>query len=174
MKKMIVKFCLLGEGAVGKTSLILRFVKDVYGEKYITTIGTNVTKKVVELQDKNIEMTMMIWDIMGQAGFRQILKNSYFYGAQAGIVVCDLTRRNTFKELEGWIDALHSVAENAHIVIIGNKCDLKDEIEITEKELSDFASKYDAYCCITSAKTGENVEKAFNYLGNKIADSSEN
>ena len=169
---MIVKFCLLGESGVGKTSLILRFVKDVYGEKYITTIGTNVTKKVVALDDKDTELTMMIWDIMGQSGFRHILKDSYFYGAQAGIVVCDLTRKDTFEELKGWIDMLYDVAGKVPIAIIGNKCDLKNDIEISEKDLTEFANKYGAYSCITSAKTGENVEKAFNYLANKVVDTS--
>ena len=95
-KRMKVKVCLVGEAAVGKTSLIRRFVLENFDDKYIQTLGTKVSKK--ELSAPNVDpsgdmkIDMTIWDIMGQKGFRELLKEAYFYGAKGILAVCDSTR----------------------------------------------------------------------------------
>ncbi|MDG6221373.1 MAG: ADP-ribosylation factor-like protein, partial [Candidatus Thermoplasmatota archaeon] len=91
------KFCLLGEGAVGKTSLIRRFVTDQFDDRYITTIGTKVTKKSLDLPPGSgaDRVEMMIWDIMGQQGYRTMLQESYFSGAAGALAICDVTRKDT-------------------------------------------------------------------------------
>jgi small GTP-binding protein len=167
------KICLIGEGGVGKTSLIKRFVFDQFSDGYLITIGTKVTKKEFMIKHpetkEELNITLMIWDIMGQKGFREILRDAYFFGAQGAIAVCDVTRRDTLTDLEGWIQSLHEISKNVPIVFIGNKIDLTDEAELTFKDVRDFAMKYsDPTVFLSSAKTGVNVNLAFKTLAEKI------
>ncbi len=172
-KSMKRKICLLGEGGVGKTSLIKRYVFDQFSDGYLITIGTKVTKKELKIKDpttqEDIGVTMLIWDIMGQKGFREILRDAYFYGAQGAIAVCDITRKDTLDELEGWISSLFSVSKNVPLVFIGNKVDLVDQAELTFKDVRAFASNYeDPTVFLSSAKNGINVNLAFKTLAEKI------
>ncbi len=168
------KICLIGEGGVGKTSLIKRFVFDQFSDGYLITIGTKITKKEIvvknpETQD-NLTVTMMIWDIMGQKGFREILREAYFFGAQGAIAVCDVTRKETLYELEGWIKSMNDITKDVPLVFIGNKCDLTNEAQLTFKDVKDFALKYsEPTVFLSSAKTGVNVNLAFKTLAEKIA-----
>src|SRR6058998_257115 len=102
-RRMKIKVCLVGEAAVGKTSLIRRFVLDDFDDKYIQTLGTKVSKKELSLPgpagDGKLKVDMTIWDIMGQKGFRELLKEAYFYGAKGIFAVCDVTRRVTLDDL---------------------------------------------------------------------------
>src|SRR2546429_9654034 len=96
VKRMKVKVCLIGEAAVGKTSLIRRFVLDKFDDKYIQTLGTKVSKKTVESASGGgtggVRIEMTVWDITGQKEFRELLKEAYFYDARGLIAVCDVTR----------------------------------------------------------------------------------
>ena len=98
VRRMKMKICLVGEAAVGKTSLIRRFVLDDFDDKYIQTLGTKVSKKELTLPssvgDSELKVDMTIWDIMGQKGFRELLKEAYFYGAKGIIAVCDVDRKS--------------------------------------------------------------------------------
>jgi small GTP-binding protein len=168
-----VKICLVGEGRVGKTSLIRRFVYDEFPDKYITTIGTKITKKNVILKDPKkhtkTKVRMLVWDIMGQQGFRQMLQDAYFFGCQGVVAVCDITRKDTMKFLKDWIDAVHSVAGKIPIVFLANKCDLKGQAAFKIKELEKFSMNYNrSYAYLSSAKTGKNVDLAFRILGEEI------
>ncbi|MFQ5837554.1 MAG: Rab family GTPase [Thermoplasmata archaeon] len=171
-KRMKMKVCLVGEAAVGKTSLIRRFVHDDFDDKYIQTLGTKVSKKetVVDLppEDGRIRVDMTVWDIMGQKGFRELLKEAYFYGAKGIIAVCDVTRRNTLDDLDDWIEGVYSVTGRIPIEIFANKVDLKDKMDIGEGEVEQFSKAYDSPWHFTSAKTGENVEDAFTSLARRI------
>lgn len=164
---MKVKVCFIGDAGVGKTSLIKRYVLDVFDDRYIATIGTKVTKKIVEVDDggKQVKVMMLIWDIMGQKGFRELLREAYFFGAHGAIAVCDLTNKETLEELRYWIKALTDVAGNVPIVFAGNKADLQNEAVAKESDLKDLADKYDAEAFMTSAKTGQDVENMFKALG---------
>lgn len=166
-----VKVCFVGDAGVGKTSLIKRYVLDVFDDRYIATIGTKVTKKIVEVQDQgnSVKVMMLIWDIMGQKGFRELLREAYFFGAHGAIAVCDLTNKETLEELRYWIKALTDVAGDVPIVFAGNKADLESDRLVRESDLQDLAAKYKAQAFLTSAKTGQNVENLFKALGVAMA-----
>jgi small GTP-binding protein len=163
------KMCIYGEGAVGKTCLIRRYVDNSFDEKYLMTIGTNISKKKVILihpqqKDVGVEVSLQIWDIMGQMGFSDLLKKKHFEGAKGAIGVCDITRRSTLEDLEFWTDSLLQTVGKIPVIFLANKCDLANQHKFGEKELSALAQKYGAVWGFTSARTGENVEKTFNVL----------
>jgi len=167
-KTLKSKVCLVGEVAVGKSSLIARFVHDMFDGRYLMTIGTKVVKKTVRVRvderdaDVNVEMT--IWDIMGEKGFRQLLKEAYFFGANGILAVCDLTRHSTLEDLDDWADHILRVVGDVPLVVAVNKADLTDEAKFDADEVSTFLSAYGASFLFTSAKTGQNVESAFESL----------
>ena len=170
-RRMKIKVCLVGEAAVGKTSLIRRFVLDDFDDKYIQTLGTKVSKKevVVPGPDGGVSVDMTIWDIMGQKGFRELLKEAYFYGAKGVIAVAEVTRKTTLDDLDDWIEGVYSVTGKIPIQFMANKWDLKSQAEIGEEELIQATKAYDSPYFLTSAKTGENVESAFQNLAQRIA-----
>jgi small GTP-binding protein len=170
--EVIKKICLIGSERVGKTSLIKRFILNMFDDKYLKTLGTKVSKKVVIIEhpekDLRINLTMLVWDMMGQETFRPLLQDSYFYGASGCLAVCDSTRIETLKGLDDWIKSLFSVADKVPVIILANKSDLKDNIQINEEELKNFSEKYEAPFFFTSAKVGDNVEKVFYMLGEMV------
>jgi small GTP-binding protein len=166
---MKVKVCFIGDAGVGKTSLIKRFVLDVFDDRYIATIGTKVTKKIVDVDGK-VKVMMLVWDIMGQKGFRELLREAYFFGAHGAIAVCDLTNKETLEELRYWIKALTDVAGDVPIVFAGNKVDLENDRVIKEEDLQELASKYKGKAYLTSAKTGQNVEAVFKALAEAMSE----
>lgn len=172
-KRMKVKVCLVGEAAVGKTSLIRRFVLDNFDDKYIQTLGTKVSKKEMSAPDVDgsgeMRIDMTIWDIMGQKGFRELLKEAYFYGAKGILAVCDSTRKKTLEDLDDWIEGVYSVTGKIPIEFLANKVDLTDQLQVTEDDMVQAAKAYDSPFHFTSAKTGINVELAFQSLGERIA-----
>ncbi|TLZ52240.1 MAG: GTP-binding protein [Methanobacteriota archaeon] len=165
------KVCLVGDIGVGKTSLIRRFVTDTFDDRYIATIGTKVTKKSVECAWRGSPATMdlVIWDIMGEKGFRQLLKESYFEGAHGVLAVCDLTRQDTLEDLYGWIDLIRPNAGEVPFVILGNKADLRAKGIVQEPDLATIAEPKGAAYFFTSAKTGLNVEEAFRGLAEQVS-----
>ena len=176
------KVCLLGDHAVGKTSLIRRYVLDVFEDRYISTIGTKVTKKTLTLFENddsaNIKMTLLIWDIVGDVESLPEIIHSYkkyspqlkhFKDAKGGIVVCDISRKNTFKNIINWVSVFKDVVGEVPLVFIGNKLDLQPIALVTKFDLNDVASKNNSDFFLTSAKTGENVENVFADLAMKIA-----
>lgn len=172
-RRMKVKICLVGEAAVGKTSLIRRFVLDDFDDKYIQTLGTKVSKKEIDVApwdgNEAVKVDMTIWDIMGQKGFRELLKEAYFYGAKGVIAVADVTRKTTLDDLDDWIDGVYSVTGKIPIQFMANKWDLKDQAEIGDDEMVQATRAYDSPYFFTSAKTGEGVEGAFQDLAERIA-----
>ncbi len=170
--EVIKKICLIGAGEVGKTSLIKRFILDIFDDKYLKTLGTKVSKKEIILgipeKDINVNLTFLIWDIMGQATFRTLLKDSYFFGASGALAVCDSTRAETLESLEEWVQSLFKTVGEKPILVLANKSDLKEERRIDEEMLSVIANKYKTDFYYTSARSGENVEQAFYDLGRLI------
>jgi small GTP-binding protein len=170
--EVIKKICLIGSGEVGKTSLIKRYILDIFDDKYLKTLGTKVSKKELNLdypeKDLKLHLTLLIWDIMGQATFRSLLQESYFFGAAGALAVCDSTRVNTLDTLQEWVKSLHKVVGEKPIIVLANKSDLEEQREISPKMLEEVAAKYNSIYLYTSARTGENVEKAFLELGKLI------
>lgn len=166
-RKMKSKICLVGENAVGKTSLIKRFVLDIFDDSYITTIGTKVSKRsaTLDVGGEKIDVDMMIWDIMGQSSFRSLLRDAYFHGANGTIAVCDVTRLETLKAIDDWVAEMRAVTGEIPLVILANKSDLKDQSRMTEAALSACAKKYETKFYYSSAKTGANVTEAFETMG---------
>ena len=171
-RRMKTKVCLVGEAAVGKTSLIRRYVLDEFEDRYITTLGAKVSKKELEFSldegKLHVQMDMTIWDIMGEKGFRELLKESYFYGANGILAVCDLTRRRTLDELDDWIDAVMRVCGRVPTLIAVNKTDLAMPAEFSERQVGQVARAFDSKFIYTSAKAGKNVDEAFHELGEEI------
>ncbi len=171
VQRIKTKVCLVGEAAVGKTSLIRRFVQDEFDDRYITTLGAKVSKKEMAFdvadRDVKIQMDMTVWDIMGEKGFRDLLKEAFFHGAKGVLAVCDLTRYSTLKELDDWVQSVFNVVGEIPVVYAINKIDLKDEVMILygDKEIEQAARAFEAPFFYTSAKTGENVEFVFRRLG---------
>jgi small GTP-binding protein len=161
--KYIVKLCLLGDGAVGKTSLVRRFVFDVFDDKYLMSFGTKVVKK--ELKVGDTELDMMIWDILGQRT-QDALHAAYYRGATGALAVCDFTRPDTMKNLKSWLGNFRSVVGNMPVIILGNKSDL--EKRFTLSQLEEYGRSVGCEVMETSAKSGLNVERAFLELGQKL------
>ncbi len=170
-KHVKAKVCLVGDIGVGKTSLIKRFVLDTFDDRYVATIGTKVMKKCVPCAWRGAPATMdlVVWDIMGEKGFRQLLKESYFEGTSGILAVCDLTRRDTLADLYGWIDLAHETAGDVPFVFFGNKADLRSKVVVQEPELAAIAEAKGAVYAFTSAKTGLNVEASFRALADQVA-----
>lgn len=178
VKKKIV---MLGDSAVGKTSLIRRFVFDKFDDAYISTIGSKVTKKemVIPKDGKETDLRLMIWDILGREGYTATHSRT-FAGVHGAILVCDMTRRETLKTLERyWIPLLFDVVEHVPLVFACNKNDLSGDCVFEQDDLVAIASRYNsgfkkelpanlATCFSTSAKTGEDVESVFESLGHMV------
>ena len=172
-KRMKAKVCLVGEQAVGKTSLVRRFVLDAFDDSYIATMGAKVLKRDIEVSDEtygNLLVNLVIWDIMGNKSFRDLFKEAFFQGAQGLIAVCDVTRKATLTELESWIKAVSKVAGDIPVQILANKVDLVDDAELAEDDIKEFSDRIDSTYVMTSAKTGENVEDSFDIVARKIID----
>lgn len=167
-----LKVCLVGDSAVGKTSMIRKYVYDEFSDKYLTTLGTKITKKEMVVPNPNgdgqIAVDMAVWDIMGQHGFRALLQEAYFFGVDGIIAVCDLTRAETLEGLKDWLERTRETAGDVPIVVVGNKSDLGNERTIAEEDLANVTEKYDGEYSYTSAKTGENIEKLFEDLTREI------
>ncbi len=170
MKTFKKKIVLLGDGAVGKTSLVRRFVFNAFSDEYIVTIGANFKKKTIEYPKLNIQIDLMIGDLIGQQGFENTQKFN-MRGSSGAFIVCDLTRKDTLKSLDRyWIPLLKDVLGSVPpIIFLANKLDLvspdSEELKFFRKGLIELCEKYDARYYLTSAKTGENVENAFREIG---------
>ncbi len=172
-KKVVIskKICLIGDPSVGKTSLVRRFVFSAYDDKYISTIGTKVMKKEVPLEDAELDATvrLMIWDIAGQHSY-QFVKKAYYDGAEAALLVSDLTRRETLESFDNWVTSVHGITGKIPMIMLGNKCDMTEKAQFSLADLQSIGSKYNCPCFLTSAKTGANVEESFKSLAQIMLD----
>jgi len=169
-QRIKVKVCLAGEPMVGKTSLIRRYVLDDYDDRYIATLGAKVTKKELEISDPSrgaVAVTMILWDIWGNKNVRELLKDAYYHGAHGILAVCDVTRPETMTELDGWAQAITSVAGDIPVTLLANKNDVTDK-PLKQPELQKFAKDRNWPAFLTSAKTGEHVEDAFGAIVGRI------
>jgi len=164
--KMSLKFkvCLFGPGNVGKTSLLVRYIKDYFSSDLKQTIGSNFLIKDVLIDEQNIRL--LLWDIGGQDQFAK-LRTIYFKGSNAAFGVFDLTSPQSLLKLPGWISSIKkTVKKSIPILIVGNKNDLDRQVERSEAE--DLAKRLNCEYLETSAKTGENVEIAFEKLARAL------
>ena len=158
-KIITLKIIIIGEPAVGKTSLVKKFVSGQFYKDYLSSIGCNIYTKKIVLEDKHI-VTLQLWDIAGQERWIN-MRHSYYSGAKGVIIVGDLNRKNTFDQIEKfWIQDIKLYCSSAPIILLGNKTDLSNKIE--EREIISMGKRIKADLILfTSAKTGDNVESAF-------------
>ena len=165
------KVLLLGEPAVGKTSLVRRFVTDKFSDRYLATIGTKTSRKTMQFpypeHKLEIRLNLDIWDIMGQGGMPRAYR-MYFKGAEAAILVFDLTRPPTLAGLDRFEAILLEVCGRVPGVIAGNKADLDRQVQLTDAAIAEKAGSYAMTSIMTSAKTGANVEEAFRRVGTAL------
>lgn len=160
------KICLLGSFAVGKTSLVRRFVYNLFDEKYLSTIGVSISRKQVQvLSDTTI--SMVIWDLAGGDTFTG-RDASYLQGSSGAFLVCDLTRRDTFHFVLDYQERLKSVSPQAGTVILANKADLVPSLEEAESEIAGMAGQIGSPYFLTSAKNGANVDAGFQALAHRL------
>jgi len=164
------KVCLLGDFAVGKTSLVRRLIYNLFDDRYLSTIGVKVSRKTVDVPrgDGIIELNMMLWDLAGSDEFNQARK-SYLRGAAGALLVCDVTRPQTLASLQTYADDLRRMNPEARFVIAANKYDLvapltPGEQRLAAAQVEEFAGAFAAPWALTSARTGDEVETLFRYL----------
>ena len=163
------KLIVIGPAAVGKTSLIRRFVENQFSFNYKSTIGVDFLAKTIRLEDEKI-VKLAIWDVGGQARFR-LLRRNFYEGTHSAILVFDLSRANTFPKMKDWLIDMRSIIEHKiPLIMLGNKSDLLSEVGevIDREEPKRFAEREESLYLETSAKSGENVEKAFKELTNQM------
>lgn len=151
------KVCMLGATGVGKTSLVSRFVTSLFSEKYLTTIGVKVDKKVVAVGGTDV--TLLLWDIYGQDEF-QTVRTSYLRGASGYLLVADGTRQLTLETARELQKTAEGVIGAVPFILVLNKMDLADEWRVDDRALWRLAE--DGWSIIrTSAKSGAGVDDAF-------------
>lgn len=168
------KILLLGDGGVGKTSLIRRFVVDQYSDNYITTVGTKVSKKDLTLgrPPNEFDMVMQIWDVLGQKGYGGVQETAV-KGAQGVLLIYDLTREDSRRSMEEyWMPMVWRLTGRIPMVLVGNKSDLLEDRVLAHEYLYYLSEKYSAPGVMTSAKSGDHVEQAFKTLGELVLKAS--
>jgi len=165
----IFKLIVIGPSAVGKTSIINRFVHNTFSLKYQFTMGVDFLVKRVNLESGKIAK-LTIWDIGGQERF-DFLRRSFYMGTNGALLIFDLSREHTFIEIDKWLkDMWKEVAVDIPFILLGNKSDLIPQIgEIIDRnEILNYVKLQKAIYLDTSAKTGEKVETAFTQLTNQM------
>ena len=158
--EIVKKVVLLGHFGVGKTSLVKRFVHQQFSEKYLTTIGVKIDKKLIQIDGNSVKL--MLWDIAGESAAIKVPKK-YLSGANGIIYVFDMSRKETYQNIQSDLFEINKSLPDSPSVILANKSDLVDESFV--KELKDsLGVEFE----ITSAKTGVNVEETFHLLAKKM------
>ena len=166
----IFKVLLIGNSDVGKSSLILRYVDQIWNDVFVPTIGVDFKVKSLQIDNKRVKM--QIWDTAGQERFRNVI-SSYFKGAHGILLIYDITARDSFKELENWLGEVERNATPQVLkILIGNKCDLEEQRQITVDEGEAFAARNGMKFIETSAKNNTNVNEAFEALAKIMVESS--
>jgi len=165
------KISLLGDFSTGKTSLVRRFVYDLFDERYLTTLGVNISRKVVDLEE-GTQIRLLVWDLSGNEKFDGA-RADYIRGSAGALLVCDLNRADTVSRLNFFKDYLYNFCPNVPVIMIGNKRDLVEEGCETIRQVETIANQCGNPCKITSAKTGTEVESAFLELSRLLLTSHE-
>jgi small GTP-binding protein len=159
------KVCLLGDFAVGKTSLIRRYVEGRFDDRYLSTIGVKISRKA--LQRADYELNLLIWDLAGGDEIDK-LSRRYLLGAVGAILVCDLTRPESLAIINEYVSVMHEVDGEAALVLAANKADLEAERAVDDDTLAALAEELSMPWLSTSAKSGQGVEEAFELLAKGI------
>ncbi|MBN1350808.1 GTP-binding protein [candidate division KSB1 bacterium] len=162
------KICMLGSFGVGKTSLVRRFVYNTFEEKYLSTIGVQISKKIITSVAKKSpihseQLNLILWDLAHVEKFDSVIK-SYFRGSHGALIVFDLTRAQTLRIADVFLKPYLEMNPESKLVFVGNKIDQVDQAAIDVDQFLHLSDMYATSHFFTSAKTGENVEDAFSEL----------
>ncbi|MFX1376819.1 MAG: Rab family GTPase [Promethearchaeota archaeon] len=164
----IYKLSLIGDGGVGKTSMVQRYVHGIFKADYKATIGTFISKKECKFDEINTSVRFMIWDLAGQNQFQRLWPD-YLTDSHAGIIVYDITNRESFENVKKWYDIIKKVAfPNIVLILVGNKIDLADSRQIELDEAVELARDLGIFYIETSAKTNENIDGVFEWIALQI------
>jgi small GTP-binding protein len=162
--RRVFKVIFTGDPAVGKTSMISKHISAAFKENYVPTLGTNISSKDYNYAGNSI--TLMIWDIAGQEIFKAV-REKYYSGANAAFIVYDISRPETFVNVMTWANDIKSFISAAiPLVVVGNKLDVKREVE--KRDAETIAKHLQAEFVETSAKTGANIDDAFDRIIRKL------
>ena len=164
--EMMFKVVLVGDSFVGKTNIMSKYLKNEFHEDSKATVGVEFGSKQFKIEGHTIKA--QIWDTAGQERYKAIT-SAYYKGAKGAFVVYDIARKGSFESIEKWVNDLTSTADKKlTIVVIGNKCDLEDQRQITKEQGEEKANKLEVAFLETSAFSGENLDKAFEMMMNEI------
>ncbi|SPQ96301.1 Ras family [Plasmodiophora brassicae] len=166
----LFKLLLVGDSGVGKTNILLSFTGHSFETDIKSTIGVDLKLKILKLRNKTIKLTL--WDTAGQERFRT-LTSAYYRGAQGIVLVYDVTRRQTFQNIQEWIKEvdLYTTTDSIVKMLVGNKIDLEGERQVSKEDGRQFAKENGMLFIETSARTNVGVANAFEELVLKILDS---
>ncbi|MEH2042855.1 Rab family GTPase [Nostoc sp.] len=173
MSTISKKICLFGDFGVGKTSLVRQFVECQFSDEYLSTVGVKISRKLVSVSEKNLlseqKLQLIIWDIEGSNKFKAVA-NNYFQGSKGAVIVADVTQAETLNHIQEHIQTFLAINPNSYIVVALNKSDMI-AAEYLEKirqmyQFTNQANILDTY--VTSAKTGNNVDKIFQALATRL------
>jgi len=166
-KALTYKLVLLGDAGVGKTALAVQFVKGQFNEFTESTIGASFMNQTVTLPDDTL-VKFQIWDTAGQERFHS-LAPMYYRGAQAAIVVYDITNDGSFTKAKGWVKELQQQGDpNVVVVLVGNKTDMADNRKVDPSTAQAYAQDNSLFFIETSAKTGNNVQELFTKIAKQL------
>lgn len=154
---------------MGKTSLVRRFVYSRFDERYLSTIGTSISRREVEIEQNGTPyfVKLILWDLAGAEHFSALME-SYFRGLSGAMLVCDLTRASTLESLRSHIQMIRKINPKASINLLCNKADLESERETSDEKIENLCSTLGIEYFLTSAKSGHNVDHAFTNLAESI------
>ncbi len=168
---LTLKILIVGDSSVGKTNFINRFIENKFNNNYMTTSGIDLKTANLEIKNKNIRI--QIWDTAGQEKYKAITKN-LFLKVMGAIIIFDITNEKSFNNLKNWVQMVkEECGPHMTIIIVGNKNDLIEQRKINEEEVIAYANKQKLDYIETSCKTGENVKKAVTILCEKILETKE-
>ncbi|MFO7837464.1 MAG: Rab family GTPase [Promethearchaeia archaeon] len=168
------RLVLLGEAAVGKTSLLRRYTENTFDEEYKQTLGTTFAAKDVAIENdegEETEVRLVIWDMGGQSTYKE-LRRQYMKGAAGGIIVYDVTRPETFMAMNNWFESFRETCPNSPVIICANKIDLEEDRMVPVEPGIMLRDWFQADYYETSAKTGEAVDNAFQRIAKILVDRS--
>jgi small GTP-binding protein len=168
IRRMRIKICLVGDRGVGKTSLVRRFAASQFLDDEQGTLGAHMHPVQVEIPlegDQLAKVRVDLFDFMGEHALRDNFRDAIFYGAHGVLAVCDLGRQETLPSIVDWIQAVTSVAGDVPAVVAFNKADLGKDVALGASDMRALMEKLpDASTAVTSARTGDGVEEAFNAI----------